>query len=79
MAEPVDILPTEEECKEILSHQPKLAMQSFEMLNNTDLYPLIKEIMSRQATMNIGTIDHVSHGKSTLVNAITGKKTTRQK
>ena len=57
MAEPVDILPTEEECKEILSHQPKLAMQSFEMLNNNDLSPLIKEIMSRQATMNIGTID----------------------
>ena len=54
-------------------------MQSFEMLNNTDLSPLIKEIMSRQATMNIRTIYHVSHGKSTLVNAITGKKTTRQK
>ena len=43
-------------------------MQSFEILNNTDLSPLIKE------TMNIGTIGHVSHGKSTSVNAITGKK-----
>ena len=49
-------------------------MQSFEMLNNTELSPLKKEIMSRQATMNIGTIGHVSHGKPTLVNAITGKK-----
>lgn len=28
--------------------------------------------MSRQATMNIGTIGHVSHGKTTLVKAISG-------
>ena len=54
-------------------------MQSFEMLNNTNLSLLIKEIMSRQATMNIGIIGNVSHGKSTLVNAITGIQTTRQK
>jgi translation initiation factor 2 subunit 3 len=74
-----DILPTEEECKEILSHQPKLTMQSFETLNSPDLSPLIKEIMSRQATMNIGTIGHVSHGKTTLVKAITGIQTTRHK
>ena len=79
MSEPVDILPNEEECKEILSHQPKLTMQNFEILNNPDLSPLIKEIMSRQATMNIGTVGHVFHGKSTLVNAITGIQTTRQK
>jgi len=26
--------------------------------------------MSRQATLNIGTIGHVAHGKSTLVRAI---------
>jgi translation initiation factor 2 gamma subunit (eIF-2gamma) len=33
-----------------------------------------KEVISRQATINIGTIGHVAHGKSTLVRAISGKK-----
>ena len=28
--------------------------------------------MSRQATINIGTIGHVAHGKSTVVRAISG-------
>ena len=28
------------------------------------------EIISRQATINIGTIGHVAHGKSTLVRAV---------
>ena len=35
--------------------------------------------MSRQATMNIGTIGHVAHGKTTLVRAITGIQTTKYK
>lgn len=35
--------------------------------------------ISKQANINIGTIGHVSHGKSTLVNAITGTKTMRFK
>lgn len=30
------------------------------------------EIISRQATINIGTIGHVAHGKSTLVRAVSG-------
>jgi translation initiation factor 2 subunit 3 len=34
--------------------------------------PLTPQIISRQATINIGTIGHVAHGKSTLVRAISG-------
>ena len=34
-------------------------------------------IISRQPTINIGTIGHVSHGKSTVVRAITGVQTTK--
>lgn len=34
--------------------------------------PLTPEIISRQATQNIGTIGHVAHGKSTLVLAVSG-------
>eukprot|EP00796_Vickermania_ingenoplastis_P012032 gene12032-8285_t len=33
------------------------------------------EVMSRQATVNIGTIGHVAHGKSTVVRALSGVKT----
>ena len=29
-------------------------------------------MISRQATINIGTIGHVAHGKSTVVKAISG-------
>jgi len=35
--------------------------------------------MSRQATLNIGTIGHVAHGKSTLVRTISGVHTVRFK
>ena len=73
-----DILPTQEEIKQCLSEQPKLSTQSFETLNG-DITPLTFEIMSRQATMNIGTIGHVAHGKTTLVRAITGIQTTKYK
>ena len=38
--------------------------------------PQLEEIIKNQATINIGTIGHVSHGKSTVVHAITGKRTT---
>lgn len=40
--------------------------------NIAELTPLTPEIISRQATINIGTIGHVAHGKSTLVRAISG-------
>jgi translation initiation factor 2 subunit 3 len=35
--------------------------------------------MSRQATINVGTIGHVAHGKSTVVKALTGVLTVRFK
>lgn len=33
--------------------------------------------MSRQATLNVGTVGHVAHGKSTVVRAISGVTTVR--
>lgn len=36
-------------------------------------------MISRQATINIGTIGHVAHGKSTLVKAISGVHTVKFK
>ena len=41
--------------------------------------PLSLEVMSRQATINVGTIGHVAHGKSTVVKALTGVLTVRFK
>ena len=41
--------------------------------------PLSPEVISRQATINIGTIGHVAHGKSTVVKAISGVQTVRFK
>ena len=38
-----------------------------------------KTQISRQATINVGTIGHVAHGKSTLVKAISGVQTVRFK
>lgn len=43
------------------------------------LTPLSAEIINRQATINIGTIGHVAHGKSTVVRAISGVQTVRFK
>lgn len=45
----------------------------------TTLNPLSPEIIQRQATINIGTIGHVAHGKSTVVKAISGVQTVRFK
>lgn len=57
-----------------------LAKQSFDDLADlSQLHPLMKEFMSRQATVNVGTIGHVAHGKSTLVNAVSGVKPQRFK
>ena len=47
-------------------------MQDLDTLDINTLTPLSPEIISRQATINIGTIGHVAHGKSTLVKAISG-------
>jgi translation initiation factor 2 subunit 3 len=48
-------------------------------LNVKSLTPLTPEIIARQATINIGTIGHVAHGKSTVVKAISGVQTVRFK
>ena len=66
-----DILPNEEEVKKILYKQKNLSHQSFTTIEDLNsITSLTKEIMSRQATMNIGSIGHVAHGKTTLVRAI---------
>ncbi|CAF2734955.1 unnamed protein product [Rotaria sp. Silwood2] len=44
-------------------------------LNLNLLTPLAPEIISRQATINIGTIGHVAHGKSTVVKSLSGIQT----
>lgn len=41
--------------------------------------PQSPEVISRQATINIGTIGHVAHGKSTVVKAISSVHTVRFK
>ncbi|CDO54846.1 similar to Saccharomyces cerevisiae YER025W GCD11 Gamma subunit of the translation initiation factor eIF2 [Geotrichum candidum] len=47
--------------------------------NFTKLIPISPEIIGRQATINIDTIGHVAHGKSTVVKAISGVQTVRFK
>jgi translation initiation factor 2 subunit 3 len=54
-----------------------LAVQDLQALNVEELHPLSPEVISRQATINIGTIGHVAHGKSTVVKAISGVTTQR--
>jgi len=49
----------------------------FADLDLSKLTPLSPEVISKQATINIGTIGHVAHGKSTVVKAISGVKTVR--
>uniref|UniRef100_A0A182N4Q7 protein-synthesizing GTPase n=1 Tax=Anopheles dirus TaxID=7168 RepID=A0A182N4Q7_9DIPT len=59
--------------------QPHLQKQDLSKLDITKLTPLSPEVISRQATINIGTIGHVAHGKSTVVKAISGVQTVRFK
>ncbi|KAF3812936.1 hypothetical protein GH733_019278 [Mirounga leonina] len=59
--------------------QPHLSRQDLATLDVTKLTPLSHEVISRQATINIGTIGHVAHGKSTVVKAISGVHTVRFK
>ena len=74
------IPPNEEEIKKLFSKSNHLAIQSFDTLSDpTKISPLTPEIMSRQATINIGTIGHVAHGKTTLVHCISGIQTTKHK
>ncbi|ORZ30201.1 initiation factor eIF2 gamma, C terminal-domain-containing protein [Catenaria anguillulae PL171] len=48
-------------------------------LDISSLHPLSPQVIERQATINIGTIGHVAHGKSTVVKAISGVQTVRFK
>mmetsp|Transcript_6289 Transcript_6289/g.16080 ORF Transcript_6289/g.16080 Transcript_6289/m.16080 type:complete len:508 (-) Transcript_6289:12-1535(-) len=66
----------EEEEEEILGG---LLVQDLKALDQSKLTPLTPEVISRQATINIGTIGHVAHGKSTVVKALSGVMTVRFK
>ena len=48
-------------------------------VDTSKLTPLSPEVISKQATINIGTIGHVAHGKSTVVKSISGVQTVRFK
>jgi translation initiation factor 2 subunit 3 len=70
----------EEPTRGSTKRQPaKLAVQDLTKLDVSKLTPLSPEVISRQATINIGTIGHVAHGKSTVVKAISGVQTIRFK
>merc|ERR1719408_122972 len=56
-----------------------LAVQDLTNLDVSKLNPLTPEVISRQATMNVGTIGHVAHGKSTVVRGLSGIHTIRFK
>lgn len=65
--------------KEKDKQQTHLRKQDLSTLDASKLTPLSPEVISRQATINIGTIGHVAHGKSTLVKAMSGVHTVRFK
>ena len=61
------------------SQQLHLARQELSSVDVSQLNPLSPQVISRQATINIGTIGHVAHGKSTVVRALSGVQTVRFK
>ncbi|XP_072399352.1 histone-lysine N-methyltransferase SUV39H2-like isoform X1 [Diabrotica undecimpunctata] len=63
----------------VTTGQPNLHKQDLSKLDVKRLTALSPEVISRQATINIGTIGHVAHGKSTVVKAISGVQTVRFK
>lgn len=71
------IMPSEEEQKEVMMRAPTLSQQSLKDFDAKMLTPLTPDVISRQATLNIGTIGHVAHGKSTVVKAITNINTVK--
>jgi translation initiation factor 2 subunit 3 len=58
-----------------MKRQSQLAKQNFDQIPTLDV--LSPHVISRQATINIGTIGHVAHGKSTVVKAISGVHTVK--
>eukprot|EP00586_Coscinodiscus_wailesii_P000487 CAMPEP_0172479872 /NCGR_PEP_ID=MMETSP1066-20121228/4682_1 /TAXON_ID=671091 /ORGANISM="Coscinodiscus wailesii, Strain CCMP2513" /LENGTH=494 /DNA_ID=CAMNT_0013240691 /DNA_START=177 /DNA_END=1661 /DNA_ORIENTATION=+ len=59
--------------------QPHLLPQDAKSVDPSKLTALTPEVISRQATINVGTIGHVAHGKSTVVKAVSGVQTVRFK
>lgn len=49
------------------------------MVDISTLTPITPFVVAKQATINIGTIGHVAHGKSTVVRALSGVQTVRFK
>jgi translation initiation factor 2 subunit 3 len=62
-----------EEVRKLMGLKPNLCAQSYEQIGS--LSPVSPHVIGRQATINIGTIGHVSHGKTTVVRAISGVNT----
>eukprot|EP01051_Picozoa_sp_SAG22_P006625 SAG22_NODE_439_length_10489_cov_7.745813_3_plen_530_part_00 len=62
---------------EAVDESDGLSLQDLSKLVVEELTPLTADVISRQATINIGTIGHVAHGKSTVVKAISGVATQR--
>jgi len=60
-----------------MKKQDHLMKQDATAIDPTKLTALTPEVISRQATINVGTIGHVAHGKSTVVKAISGVQTVR--
>lgn len=58
--------------QEAVNAQDHLKQQTLDNFDVSKVTPLNPDIISRQATMNIGTIGHVAHGKSTLVRSVSG-------
>ena len=69
-----ELLLTKEEVEKFNS-KTKLKPQYYEDIEH--LTANSPQVISRQATLNIGTIGHVAHGKSTVVKAISGVETVR--
>ncbi|KAF7989405.1 hypothetical protein HCN44_008079 [Aphidius gifuensis] len=63
----------------VTTGQPNLCKQDLSKLDKTKITATSKEVISRQATINIGTIGHVAHGKSTTVKALSNVQTVRFK
>jgi translation initiation factor 2 subunit 3 len=63
----------------VFKTQPHLMPQDAKTVDPSKLTALTPEVISRQATINVGTIGHVAHGKSTVVKAISGVQTVRFK
>ena len=64
---------------EVTLEQAHLSHLGLATLDVTKLTPLSHEVISRQTTINIGTIGHVAHGKFTAVKAFSGVHTVRFK